>query len=83
MTGTVIREWPKNVRETLRVALDEFHGKSTIDVRCWYWTEAGELRPGRQGLTVSTRHLPALARALTEAAKAAEAAGLIDERVER
>jgi hypothetical protein len=83
MTATVIREWPKNVRENLRVTIDQFQGRPVIDVRCWYWTKAGELRPGRAGLTVSTRHLPALAAALAEAVKAAEEQGLIDARTER
>jgi hypothetical protein len=83
MTATVIAQWPKNVRETLRVSLDQFNGRDVVDVRCWYWTEAGELRPGRAGLTISTRHLPQLAKALSEAVKAAEEQGLIDARTER
>jgi hypothetical protein len=79
----VIAQWPKSVRETLRVTLDEFNGRSVIDIRTWWWTEAGELRPGRAGLTVSTRHLKALATALSDAAQTAEERGLIDQGTER
>lgn len=79
----IVAEWPKSVRESLRVTLDEFQGRPVVDVRTWWWTEAGELRPGKSGLTVSTRHVRQLADALTEAAKQAEERGLIDGRTER
>ena len=53
MTETVIAEWQKNSRETLRVRLDEYQGQRVIDCRAWYADKAGNLKPGRGGLTVS------------------------------
>lgn len=79
----IIAQWPRNIRESLRVTLDEFRGRPIIDIRCWYWNEAGELKPGRSGITVSTRHLEQLAAAIVEAAKQAKERGLIDPRTER
>jgi hypothetical protein len=72
----VIAEWPKNQRETLRIRLDTFQGRAIVDCRCWY-DDGGTLKPGRAGLTVSTRHLPALAEALGRAAAIANVSGLI------
>jgi hypothetical protein len=72
----IIAEWQKNRRETLRVRLDTFQGRAIVDCRCWY-EDDGTLKPGRAGLTVSTRHLPALAEALARAVDIATASGLI------
>ena len=83
MTALIVREWPKSVRENLRVSLDEFNERPVVDIRTWWWNEAGELKPGRAGLTVSTRHLKPLADALADAVEKAETAGLIDGRTER
>jgi hypothetical protein len=63
---TIIAEWPKNERETVRVALDEFNGHSTVNARLWFRAADGEMRPGK-GLAIGIRHLPALAAALNEA----------------
>ena len=77
MTETVIAEWPKNSRETLRVRLDEFQGQLVIDVRTWYADAAGKLKAGSGGLTVSVKHLPHLAKALGDALIAAKAHGML------
>lgn len=72
----VIAEWAKNQRETLRIRLDSYQGRAIIDCRCWY-DDGGTLKPGRAGLTISTRHLPQLAEALVKAVEIATASGLI------
>ena len=77
---TVVASWPRNGRETIQVALDRYQGRDVIDVRVWWTDTNGELKPGRSGLTVSVRHLPNLAAALTEALAVAEQRGLLDER---
>lgn len=78
MTAEIfIAEWPKNRRETLRVRLDTYQGRTIVDCRCWY-EDGGTLKPGRSGLTLGTRHLPALAQALAQAVETATASGLID-----
>lgn len=68
MSGPItIAAWPKNSRETLQVRLDTFKGQAVVDCRAWYAGSDGALKPGRGGLTLSTRHLPQLADALAKA----------------
>src|SRR5690242_7558220 len=71
----VIAAWPKNGRETLQIKLDSFKGQPVIDCRCWYLDKDGILRPGRGGLTVSIKHLPALAAGLAQAVDVARDTG--------
>ena len=78
MSEIIIAEWQKNSRETLRVRLDSFKDQAVICCRSWYAASDGSLKPGRGGLTVSIRHLPALAAALAKAVETANAAGLIE-----
>ena len=61
MSGRIISEWPINAREILRVRLDVYQGYDIVDLRRWYAIGGGEYRPGRGGLTIAVRHLPALA----------------------
>ncbi len=78
MSEIVIAEWQKNSRETLRVRLDSYQGQAVICARAWYTDSDGNLKPGRGGLTVSIRHLPALAAALARAGEIATSAGLLE-----
>ena len=74
-----IAEWAKNSRESIRVRLDQFHGRPTVDIRTWWIDETGELRPGRAGLTLAVRHVPALAAARADAEVTACKLGLLVE----
>ena len=76
----IIAEWPKNSRETLRVRIDSFKDQAVICCRSWYPASDGSMKPGRGGLTVSIRHLPALASALAKAVETASASGLLTAR---
>ncbi len=73
----IIASWPKNSRETLMVRLDTFKGQAIVDCRAWYEASDGGIKPGRGGLTLSVRHLPALADAIGKALATATASGLI------
>ena len=75
--AVIIASWPKNARETIMVKLDTFKGQAILDCRDWYTGADGTLKPGRGGLTVSIRHVAALAEALAKALATAEASGLI------
>ena len=75
---TLICEWPKNARETVRVSLDQYHGRDTIDLRVWWIDDADQLRPGKSGITLAVRHLPDLASAISQALDEAKARGLLD-----
>ena len=74
----IVASWPRNIRETVCVKLDQYRGRNTIDVRTWYPGDDGELKPGK-GLTLSVSHLPKLAAALADALAKAKALGLIQE----
>lgn len=73
-----ISEWDRNAREIVRVALDQFNGRYTVNVRVWY--RDGEIvKPSKTGITLSIKHLPQLATAMSLALAAAREAGLVDE----
>jgi hypothetical protein len=74
----IVAEWRRNSRESIRVALDQFNGRHTIDVRAWWQDGEGNLRPGRGGITIAVRHLPAFADGLAAALGRARALGLIE-----
>ena len=77
---------PKNGREKILVALDEFKTKDTtydmISVRVFY-EDGGEYRPGRNGLNVRVTLLPAIVAALRDAETEARKAGLLGVEDER
>lgn len=74
----VLAEWPRNSHEIVRVALDEYHGRTTIDVRVWYRDRRGALCPARSGITLAVKHLPALAEAIAKASRQALELGLLN-----
>lgn len=76
----VIAAWPKNRRETLRVALDRYKEVDLVDVRVCIALDAttGVLTPTAKGISLSVSKLPALVAALSAAEARARALGLID-----
>ncbi len=74
----VIAEWPRNAREVIRVALDKYNGRHTINARVWY-RDDDTLKPGKSGMTLAVKHLPALADALGKALAQARELGLIED----
>jgi hypothetical protein len=74
----IIAAWPHNNHEIIRVTLDRFSNHFTIDVRRWWHDDGGILRPSRDGLTLSVKHLPALANGLVDALWWARTFGLIE-----
>lgn len=81
----LIAEIPKNGREKIRVALDEFETNDTtynmVSLRVFY-EDGGEYRPGKNGLNVRVELLPAIVAALRQAETEARAAGLLDSAAE-
>jgi|ERR1051325_5962625 hypothetical protein len=73
----LIAEWPRNKREIIRVALDQYQGRDVVDARSWWRDEQGKWRPGRSGLTLSLKHLHPLAEGLAGALRRAQALGLV------
>ena len=74
----VIAEWPRNNRELIRVSLGHLNTCFTIDIRCWWRDPKRVFRPGRDGLTLSIKHLPKLAQAMSKALECAEEFGLTE-----
>jgi hypothetical protein len=73
-----IAEFQKNARgEIVRIALESFKGSPLITIRLWFRDGAGALRPGKDGLNIAIRHLPALAAGIAAAEARARALGLI------
>jgi hypothetical protein len=75
----IIAQWPRNARDTIMVRIDQFNSTMVIDIREWWMLPTGELRPGPKGITMSVRHLPSLACALTKAEALARELGLLPE----
>jgi hypothetical protein len=75
--GAIIAEWPLNKREMLRVSIDKWKGLDLINIRKWFWNEDDELRPGKGGIVLKPKHLPALAEAVANAVAVARGRGLL------
>ena len=63
----LITQIPKNSREEYRVSRDEFRGHDLINIRVYYITEDGEMRPGKQGVSFRAELLPEFMGALNKA----------------
>jgi len=48
----VLAEVRKNVTETIRVRRTEYSGAELLDVRVWYESPTGEMKPTKKGLTL-------------------------------
>lgn len=57
---------PKNSREEIRITAEHFKGRDIINFRVWYRDDAGEMRPGKQGLAFRAELLPAFMAALDQ-----------------
>jgi Transcriptional Coactivator p15 (PC4) len=76
----VIAEWDRNSREVIRVALDRYNGRHTVNCRIWYRDRDDDtLRPGKAGIALGVKHLPALADALGKALARAHQLGLLED----
>jgi hypothetical protein len=73
----VIAQWRRGANDTVMIKIDQFNSTVVIDIREWWMSPTGELRPGPKGITMSVRHLPSLARALTKAETTARELGLL------
>jgi hypothetical protein len=74
----MVAEWDRNVREVVRVALDQYNGRYTINTRVWY-RDSDELKPGKSGITLAVNHLQALAEAMSKTLEAARDLGLLND----
>ncbi|RDW12087.1 transcriptional coactivator p15/PC4 family protein [Paracoccus thiocyanatus] len=59
----------KNTREEIRFTAETFKGHDIVNIRVWYRDDAGEMRPGKQGLAFRLDLLPAVLETLGKARK--------------
>ncbi len=63
----LISQIPKNSREEYRVSRDDFRGNDLNNIRVYFISEDGEMRPGKQGLAFKAELLPDFIDALSQA----------------
>ena len=55
----------KNQRESLRLSIDDFKGRTLLSARLWFKPgDGGELRPGKDGWAIAIDKLPKIITAL-------------------
>ena len=76
---TVIAVLPKNRRESLRIALDQYQGSNLVDLRVVVELSetSGLATPTRKGVALRVEMLPDLIEALGKAAAKARELGLL------
>ncbi len=76
---TVIAVLPKNRRESLRIALDQYQGANLVDLRVVVELSesSGLATPTRKGVALRVEMLPALIEALGKAEAKARELGLL------
>jgi hypothetical protein len=73
----IVTEWPRNSRELVRISLDRFNKRFTVDIRSWWRDTNGVFKTGR-GLTLAVKHLPKLTDGLCDALQRAQVFGLLE-----
>jgi hypothetical protein len=75
----LVAEWALNFRmsERVRVRLERYRGTWLVDVRRWFETEGGEVRPTKAGIAFGVKHLPKFADAIATALAEARKRGLV------
>lgn len=75
--GPLFATIPRSRGEELRVSLSTLGGHSFIDLRLWFRSDDGTMRPSRKGVTCRLDQLPDLHGALTKALEFACQEGLL------
>jgi hypothetical protein len=65
----------KSDSERLRVTISEYRGRTFIDLRVWYSTENGELKPGRAGVSLRPDQIAEVTQGLLLASRAIDPRG--------
>ena len=66
LIGTIER----NERERVQISVNEYKGKSYLDLRIFYTTDGGDTwRPTQKGVTIAPEHLDTLIDTIEESKK--------------
>ena len=69
-SSKLIASIERSDRERLQIAVNEYKGRSYLDLRIFYTTDGGEnWRPTQKGVTVAPEHLDILMDAIEDAKK--------------
>jgi hypothetical protein len=68
----VVSSFKRNPTEEVRATLKEFRGRRYLDLRIYYQDDAGEWKPTRKGVSLSTDFMPELKEAVMALEKALE-----------
>lgn len=74
--GKHITTIPKKPGEEIRVTVEEFNGRTRVNVRTFWQDDFGDWKPGKQGIALTPDQLRALMPALVMADEALKAEGL-------
>ena len=78
MADQLIASIEKNAREEIRVSLSEFNGHDLANLRVWFQTDDGDMRPGKAGIAFRLAKLPEVIKALQSAEAEARRLGLVE-----
>ncbi|EIN02291.1 hypothetical protein WQE_04862 [Paraburkholderia hospita] len=65
----------KSDSERLRINISDYRGRTFIDLRVWYSTEAGEYKPGRAGVSLRPDQVAQVVQGLLVASRAVDPKG--------
>ncbi len=65
--------------DEIRLELTNYSGEYRLNVRRWFLTDGGELKPTKDGFTLPVMRLPALRKLVREAMDRARSLGLLVE----
>ena len=77
MAEKLIATIEKNKLEEIRVSLAAFNGYDLANLRVFYRTDDGDMRPGKAGLAFRLEKLPAVIQALNDLEAEARRSGLL------
>jgi hypothetical protein len=75
----IVGSWRAGAGRVIQMRVGRHKAIFTIDIRVWSGDPRGQLRPGRDGITLPVHHLRQLARQLNRAHRRAQELGLIGE----
>jgi hypothetical protein len=65
--STLLGSWPTGPKSAIRVSLDQFEGRTFVNLRGWWQRKGGEWSPTRRGVTFPPEAVPSLVEALSKA----------------
>ena len=68
----LITEVEKNMKERIRISIEEYRGSTFIDLRVYWQDEQGEWRPSKKGIALNDECIDPVIEALQKASKELE-----------